>query len=56
MTADQVIKHFKGVRAAASALGYHRQTIYDWQRNGISKRIQQFIELKTAGALRAAKK
>ncbi len=52
-----ITKHFGGAAKAASALGFHRRTIYHWIGVGkIPVRTQKHIEFQTGGALKAGKK
>jgi molybdenum-dependent DNA-binding transcriptional regulator ModE len=52
MTAQQLIKHFKTITAAAKATGYTRQAIWLWTRKGIPARTQEVIKAKTGGKLK----
>jgi hypothetical protein len=52
MTFSDLVEHFGTVQRAAMALGYSRQSIYDW-RSGVPEKRQLEIQSKTKGALRA---
>ena len=56
MTANQLIKHFGSAAKAAKALGYNRQSIYDWKKTGIPLRTQAWIQVETGGVFKADKK
>jgi hypothetical protein len=57
MTAEQVLKHYKGeVMLAAYSLGVTTTTFYNWQNNGIPYFRQLDIEKRTGGKLKADKK
>lgn len=53
MTFEQVIKHFGSEVLAAKALGFTRQAVNLWKTNGIQRRTQELIEMKTRGKLKA---
>jgi hypothetical protein len=53
MTANQIIEHFGGVAKAARSLGFHRQSLYDWQKSGVPLKTQAWIQLETGGVLKA---
>ena len=55
MTRKQIIEFFGGVNKAAEALGYSRYGIWLW-RKGVPLKAQNYIEAKTSGALKAAKR
>lgn len=55
MTAQDVIEHFGrgSVAETARRLGMSRQGIYWWVNHGIRYRTQEWIELRSGGALKA---
>jgi len=53
MTFDQLKKHFGSVPAAANALGYVRQGVYRWKKDGIPHDVQYRIQVLTGGVLKA---
>lgn len=57
MKPSDITKHFGGAAAAATALGFHRRTVYYWiNKKTIPARTQKHIEFQTGGALKAGKK
>lgn len=52
MTFTDLVGHFGTVQKASAALGYSRQSIYDW-RDGVPERRQLEIQKLTKGALKA---
>lgn len=53
MTYSQLVKHFGSGSAAARALGFSKQRVNNWRRDGIPLGIQARIQILTGGALRA---
>ena len=55
MTFDDLVVEFGTVAKAASALGFTRQTIYDWRSRGIPAERQLEVQKATKGKLKADK-
>lgn len=53
MTYEQIIRHFGRPVSAAKALGVSRQQVHKWSKGDIDERWQAWVEVKTAGALKA---
>ena len=51
MNYQQIVKLYSGVTGASRALGFSRQTIYNW-RKGIPAKTQELIEYKSSGRLK----
>ena len=52
MTFSDLVGHYGTVQKASDALGYSRQSIYDW-RGGVPEKRQLEIQKLTKGALKA---
>jgi transposase len=53
MTFTDLVVHFGTVSKAAKALGYTRQTIYDWRQRGVPEGKQLEIQKMTRGQVKA---
>jgi hypothetical protein len=53
MTFNDLVVHFGTVQKASEAIGFTRQTIYDWRDRGIPDHRQLEIQKTLKGALKA---